>query len=73
MIKYDDWFATVVLKVNLMTGDDLSQEDFRAEYESNMTTEEMANSLCRSIIEYNDFPLGDSCDLSGEGDCEACQ
>lgn len=21
----------------------------------------------------NDFPLGQACDLSGEGECEACQ
>ena len=21
----------------------------------------------------NDFPLGNACDLSGEGNCEACQ
>lgn len=32
-----------------------------------------SGSLSGQSIEGDDFPLGKACDLSGEGDCEACQ
>lgn len=34
-----------------------------------------AAAACREALtaDDNDFPLGQACDLSGEGTCEACQ
>lgn len=34
---------------------------------------EREDSGYEPVQDENDFPLGKACDLSGEGNCEACQ
>lgn len=43
--------------------------------EQNTTQEQSQDELAKTpeAEQINDFPLGEACDLSGEGACEACQ